>query len=126
MDAAQKGAAEAGWALVANFPGTPPDRREDFEDLMDYLAAGNGFKTVEEKVAGNSAVVIIQDNPRPGKKIDIDPVYLIRQDSAWKLMPDFTDWELANYLAKHAVADFEALEQWYRKRKTEIYAELEK
>ena len=116
---------EATWKQAARFDGLPDDATDYFKGkvqrFIDLTAGGWDFEIVEEKIEGDCAVVIINESKKAGKTaFDIDPVYLLKQGDEWKVLPDLSDWDIAEQVAKDKVGSFKKLEAWFGKRKDEL------
>ncbi|HYG75267.1 MAG TPA: hypothetical protein VEK08_09720 [Planctomycetota bacterium] len=75
-------------------------------------------EAVEEK---DCAVVIINQNKQDGKKdTDLDPMYMLKQDGAWKVLTSFSTWDRDYYKLQPAQTEaFKKLEKEFLKRKHE-------
>ena len=116
---------EATWKQVAKFEGLPDQATEHFKGkirrFIDLAAEGWEFDIMEEKIEGDCAVVIINESRKAGvKSFDLDPAYLIKQGGEWKIMPDLSDWDIAEQVAKDKVDSFKTLEAWFKTRKAEL------
>ena len=125
-NAGAKGDFNAAWKTIARFDGVPADfdahMKDEVREYVTRMKSGYmDFSIVEEKVAGDCAVVMIDENPKPGVvAIDYDPIFLIRRAGEWKVMPDFSDWDIAKHFAPDTVPLFEKLEVWFNERKAEM------
>lgn len=123
--AAQDNDFEETWKHTAQFEGIPGEATEYLKKrvqrIIDLLSGEYDFEIIEEKIENNCAVIVINESLKGGEKaFDLDPVYLIKQDGEWKVMPDFTDWRIAEEVAKDKVESYKKLKMWFNKRKGEL------
>ncbi|MBK1883121.1 hypothetical protein JIN85_11885 [Luteolibacter pohnpeiensis] len=123
--AAQNKDFDATWKHAAKFEGLPDDATDYFKGkvqrFIDLTSNNWDFEILEEKVEGDSAVVVINESKKAGRKaFDLDPVYLIKQGSEWKVFPDVSDWNIAEQVAADKVDSFKKLEAWFKARKAEL------
>lgn len=116
---------ETAWKHIAQFKGMDARATEEYKNdvrqLIEFLANGGEIQIVDEKIEGHSALVITNTAKKGyGPSFDPDPIYLIKTGGTWKILPDFTEWELAKTYAKEQVGSFKKLEAWYSKRKAEL------
>jgi hypothetical protein len=72
------------------------------------------------KILGDCAVVI-------GKQsvIDLDPVFMLKQNGQWRVLPTITSYEHSAYdLSQDQLKRFQELEAWFKEKKAENYAKL--
>jgi len=122
---AQAGDFEATWEHVAKFEGLP-DPATDYlkgkvRRFLELTREGWDFEIIEEKVEGGCAVVVINESRKAGRAaFDLDPAYLIKQGDEWKVLPEVSDWDIAEQVAKDDVPSFRKLEAWFKARKAEL------
>lgn len=99
------------------------EERGDLQRLSVPAKAGTWHMTfVEVHVEGAGAVVIVNEDVKCGKpSFDLDPLYLVRLDGQWWIVPGMTKHRPASVLlSKEEYAAFKALEEWFKKRKREL------
>lgn len=97
--------------------------------ILDLSAKGWTLEIVEEKIIGDCAVLLCNDkNAGDGKNaFDPDPVFLNKQNGAWKVLPSLTEWNLLERvpaekqpasmkLDETKVAAYKQLEKWFDER----------
>lgn len=103
-----------------------PDREQDVADIMDFAAMISGgswdFEVVECKEDRSCAVVVINENVKQGRPaVDFDPFYLVKQDNAWRLLPNPCIYDRDYYgFSPGRLERFERLKQWFKQRKGEL------
>jgi hypothetical protein len=125
--ALKAGDLSAAKSLIADMP-TP------LRDLDKRLARLNktyadehlDFSVLDVKETGDIAVVIVGQFQTDGAKtFESQEWYLLRQNSHWKLLGDFNDFELSNYgFDKPRLDRYHELESWSEKRSTQLRKEL--
>ena len=123
LQAAQRSDFESAWSHVASFEGVPEpvaaELLQHVREIVELAAEGWGYETIDEKIVEGCAVVVLRDSKNPD---DLDPAYLIKQEDGWRLFPDFTEWEIAEHVAKEKVGALTKLQEWYKGRKSSIKA----
>lgn len=119
LDAVDKGDLAKAKSLTARFPKLSAD---DLDRLTAKAAAGlkqSAIKLVPEqtKIAGDCAVVVGKQS-----KFDLDPIYLLRQDGRWRVLPTITRFDHKTIeLSATQQADFPKLKTWFQAKKAENY-----
>ncbi len=116
---------DATWEHAAKFEGQPEVLTQYFkEEVGDFIRItrkGWKFEILEEKIDGDCAVVVINDIGKGDKDtFDLDPIYLIKQNGKWKVLPELTNWDEAKRGMKDQVATLEKLDAWFEGRKKEL------
>ena len=122
---------EATWKHTAKFDGLPDQVTEYLKDkvkrFIDLTGKGWDFEIIEEKIDGDCAVVVVNESTKEGRKaFDIDPAYLIKQGGEWRVLPDISDWDIAEQVAKGKVDSYKKLEAWFKERQEELKKEANK
>lgn len=110
--------------LVAEFPNLHPlvDKlaQESIERIVSGLKTGKfSYTTITEKIDHDCAVVMIKEE-RPGRDSeDYDPIYLVKQDNQWKILPKPSNWKVASEVMNNRQV-FEGLASWFDEQKASI------
>ncbi len=123
-DAMHAGKLSEARGMIAKVEGAPEqDIALQLEEMSDQMASGEwGLEFIEYKQEGSCAVVVSNESIKNGEPaFDLDPLYLILQDGAWRISPDFTDYEGLIKLNSGAEAQFARLRTWFKLRKEQIY-----
>ena len=123
-DALRAGELSEARGMIAKVEGPPEqDTVLPLEEMSDQMARGDwDVEFTEYKQEGSCAVVVSNEKIKDGEpSFDLDPVYLILQDGAWRISPDFTDYECLIKLDSGAEAQFDRLRTWFKLRKEQIY-----
>jgi len=99
------------------------DERGDLERLSVPAEAGTWHMAfVEVHVEGAGAVAVVNEDVKRGRpSLDLDPLYLVRLDGQWWIVPGMTRHSPASVLlSEEEYAVFKALEEWFKKRKQEL------
>ena len=99
------------------------DERGDLERLSVPAKAGTWHMAfVEVHVEGAGAVAVVNEDLKRGREsFDLDPLYLVRLDGQWWIVPGMTRHSPASMLlSEQEYAVFKGLEEWFKKRKQEL------
>jgi hypothetical protein len=112
IDAIMKGDMKAAINLIARFAGRNERNllQEITESAQHETAKSFRSKPIASKIDGELAVVVVQEKPK-----DIDPVYLIKQQGHWRLLPDF-DYEDQAGISEGQIARYEKLKAWFEEQ----------
>lgn len=118
---------EDAWKHTAHFDGASEEvtqyLKSRIERILKLSADGWGFEILEEKISGDCAVIVTNEIKKAGQKaLDIDPVFMIKQGTEWRVMPGITKWDLTKHIAAEKQPDSMKLDQ----TKVAAYKELEK
>ena len=118
---------EDAWKHTAQFEGASEEvthyLKSRVQRILKLSEDGWGFEIIEEKISGDCAVIITNESKKAGKKaFDIDPVFMIKQDDVWKVMPELTQWDMSGSVP----VDKQPASMKLDERKTVAYKELEK
>jgi hypothetical protein len=111
---------------IATFPDTPEKLKSvlrffNMKPLSEQLAAGEGdFEAVDAKSSADTAVVVVKVTRKGGRPVsELEPLYLVRQDGAWRVPPTFNKFRAGSYTLPTAeqVKRFEELAAWFDKKK---------
>jgi hypothetical protein len=114
-------------AFYATLGGKPPD----MSWLDAFLASDdNQFVSptwcLDAKIEDDGAVVVIATLRKRGT-LDLDPCYLIRQDSRWRVLPKHSQIDVArSAVPQRTMKALEKVQAWFDTREKEIYRELER
>ncbi len=126
---------EGSWKLFTKFDNHPKEvteyLRKRVQRSIKLASQGWRFEILEEKVIGNSAVVIINSvidstndhESEKGVKAKFDPqiAYMTKQNGEWKVFPPAHGIKyLKELLSKDTTKEFNELEKWFEARKTEL------
>ncbi len=77
---------------------------------------------VEIHAEGPGAVAVLNEDVKDRKpSFDIDPLYLVRLDGRWWILPDMTRYDAASpLLSAEDYAVYDSLEKWYKAREQEL------
>ena len=77
---------------------------------------------VEVHVEGAGAVAVVNEDVKRGRpSFDLDPLYLVRLEGQWWIVPGMTKHRPASVLlSQEEYAVFKTLEEWFKKRKQEL------
>ncbi len=83
------------------------------------------FSYVELGVAGNCAVAIVCEDVKRGKAAyDLDPLFMVRQEGDWKVVPGMSDLEYAEVLvSEDELEQLKQCQRWFEERKEELEGE---
>jgi len=81
---------------------------------------------IEVRVEGMGAVAVVNESVKRGKpSFDLDPLYLVRLDGTWWIVPGETEYApVSVLLPEEKCAVFKTLEAWFKNRKQELWREL--
>ncbi len=113
-------------AMIASVDGLSEELRlhdlnHVFEIMSEFEDERWFHRILEYKQDGDCAVVIVHEWEGAGSAFDLDPLYLIRQNGAWKVSPGFTDYEYLVESDETLSTRFEQLKTWFKQRKKELY-----
>lgn len=103
------------WALEAQSEDLPIRLQQQQRDLAQlnfkHRKEGSDFEILAERIDGDCAVVIINENQKEGNPtFDLDPVHLIKQDDQWKICRTPKRLEL---VAEDKTHVFAKLQAWF-------------
>jgi len=128
FEAVRQGEVERASATIARFERVHPDAvRVRVERLAPEMQAGrHEVVVVSGKELGDVAVVVVNETRKGGReRFDIDPVYLIRQGDAWKILPLYTRYDRAFFdFTPDQMQGYYSLEGWFRAQEELLLAEL--
>ena len=110
------------WKHVAQFEKLPTQitdyLKQKVQRHISYFSNDSDFQIIEERIDGDCAVVVINENNKRGvASFDIDPVYLIKQNGEWRVFPEISDWKIErNVLGEDVEATYQKLKIWYNER----------
>ncbi len=114
-------------AMLAEFEGVPAgayaDEHRDLARAAEYFGSGKAFLIpIEGYVIGDYAVVAVDERSgsTPGRVRDLDPFYLIRQDGAWRVMPEPTSYDDWPVLSQEALEIYGQLKRWFDREDTRL------
>ena len=115
---AKKGDFKGVWKMMLKLPNLPPETegiyRDKVEKGMTRFREGADFEIVDQKVDGDSAVIVINEIKGLDKKAaNYDPIYLLKQEGEWKFFPSLSSYRQAAQIAPETVEKFERLRAWY-------------
>ena len=99
-EAAAAGDAEALEALFASYPGVPEKVAEwltkEKKKLLEIARKGGTMQLLEQHTSGDCAIVLFKEtNKNRPKSLDLDALYLHRQNGEWRANPMLTEWDFA-------------------------------
>jgi hypothetical protein len=103
-----------------NRPQAARAQRQRLEQRARRMSAGQrDYRVIESKVAGDCAVVIVDEFIRDSQpSYDLDPVFLIRQEGRWQVL--YYQSLAGNYaLTDEQRTELGKLNDWFRQRQQE-------
>ncbi|KKM16818.1 hypothetical protein LCGC14_1681980 [marine sediment metagenome] len=99
------------------------EERSDLERISVPAKAGTWHLAfIEVHVEGAGAVAVVNEDVKRGQpSFDLDPLYLVRLEGQWWIIPGMTKHDPASVLlSEEEYAVFNSLEQWFKTRKHEL------
>jgi hypothetical protein len=116
LKACKVGNFDKAWALEAKNLELPPNLQEEERKIAKANFDRNGgevsLEVLAEKVEGDCAAFAVNESKKDGRPaFDLDPIYLLKQEGGWKILPNPGQLK---YVAPEKVEAFAKLEAWFK------------